>query len=109
MLIAVMPHESLSKHSGWYFRLAPWSVQRVYGVSHLPWLARPGLFFAMNEKRIDVYVDAVLYIALKARSNDCDRTVSQHVRHLIKQDMLQALQDEECSGSGKDAGNERAD
>jgi len=42
-----------------------------------------------NDHRLDIYVDATTYMALKQRASDVDRSISQHIRFLIKQDMLQ--------------------
>lgn len=44
-----------------------------------------------NDHRLDIYVDAITYMALRARSEDVDRTISQHVRNLIRADMEKAL------------------
>lgn len=59
------------------------------------WL--PGIFWTRamaNDHRLDIYVDATTYMALKQRASDVDRSISQHIRFLIKQDMLQALTEE---------------
>ena len=48
----------------------------------------------MKDHRLDIYVDAVTYMALKRRCDDVSRSISQHVRHLIRQDMEEALQQE---------------
>jgi hypothetical protein len=44
----------------------------------------------MKDHRMDIYLDAVTYLALKARAKESDRHISQHVRHLIKQDLIKA-------------------
>ncbi len=59
-----------------------------------------------NDHRLDIYVDATTYMALKGRVNDQDRTISQHVRYLIKQDMIKALDEEKENVRGGDAGRE---
>lgn len=63
----------------------------------------------MNDKRLDIYLDAVTYIALKSRANDVERSVSQHVRKLIKDDLILSLTDNDDSGRGMDAGSEGED
>jgi len=40
-----------------------------------------------KDHRIEVYIDAVMYLALLRRSEQADRTISQHVRHLIRADL----------------------
>lgn len=60
----------------------------------------------MNEKRLDIYVDAVLYIALKARANECERSVSQHVRKLIRDDIEESFHEEQEAGRGSVGGAE---
>ncbi len=59
-----------------------------------------------NDHRLDIYVDATTYMALNARVDDQDRNISQHVRYLIKQDMIQALAEEKENVRGSDAGRE---
>ena len=59
-----------------------------------------------NDHRLDIYVDATTYMALKQRASDVDRSISQHIRFLIKQDMLQALTEERNSPSGNTGGME---
>lgn len=49
---------------------------------------------------LKVYVDGVTYLALKARCLDVDRTLSEHLRHLIRQDLLQALAEAPPDGRG---------
>lgn len=59
-----------------------------------------------NDHRLDIYVDAITYLALKARDGDVDRNISQHVRHLIRNDLIQASAEEQEPGRGNGAGNE---
>lgn len=59
--------------------------------------------------RLDIYIDDLMYMALRGRVQDLDRTLSQHVRHLIRQDISQALQQERNSETGREAGNEGED
>lgn len=40
-----------------------------------------------HDHRIEIYVDAPTYLALRARAEHEDRTISQHVRHLIRKDL----------------------
>lgn len=60
----------------------------------------------MQDKRVDLWLDSVLYLALKARANAQERTVSQHLRYLVRQDLDQSLADEDGSGMGHDRGEE---
>lgn len=46
-----------------------------------------------RDHRIEVYVDAATYLALIARSEHEDRSISQHVRHLIRLDLEQSVSD----------------
>lgn len=62
-----------------------------------------------KDHRLDIYVDAVTYMALRARSADEDRTVSQHVRNLIRRDLEQALLELERQGNGRGGGAEGED
>lgn len=61
---------------------------------------------ASNDHRLDIYVDAVTYMALRARAADLDRNVSQHVRHLIRGDLISASAEIRETGSGSGAGKE---
>lgn len=60
----------------------------------------------MKDHRLDIYVDAVTYMALKRRCDDVSRSLSQHVRHLIRSDIEQALQEELDSARAARAGTE---
>lgn len=64
---------------------------------------------ASHDNRLDIYVDAVTYMALRARSADLDRNVSQHVRHLIRSDLIQASAEIRETGSGSGGGSEGED
>lgn len=59
-----------------------------------------------NRPPLDLWLDSVLYLALKARANAQERTVSQHLRYLVRQDLDQSLADEDGSGMGHDRGEE---
>lgn len=63
----------------------------------------------MQDKRVDLWLDNVLYLALKARSNDLERTVSQHLRWLVRQDLDQSLADDPPNGMGSSRGDEGDD
>ena len=56
----------------------------------------------MQDKRVDLWFYSVLYIALKARANQQERSVSQHLRFLVKQDLDQSLDDKTEPGMGRD-------
>lgn len=40
-----------------------------------------------KDHRIEIYIDPVMYLALRTRVADCDRTISQHLRHLLRRDL----------------------
>lgn len=61
----------------------------------------------MQDKRVDLWLDAPLYLALKARSNGLERSVSQHLRYLVKRDLEQSLADESDTVIRTDLGKER--
>jgi len=61
----------------------------------------------MQDKRVDLWLDAPLYLALKARSNGLERSVSQHLRYLVKRDLEQSLADESDTDIRMDLGKER--
>jgi hypothetical protein len=50
---------------------------------------------------LKVYIDGVTYLALKERCRACDRTLSEHVRHLIRADLLAALAEEGAIDRGE--------
>ena len=54
---------------------------------------------ASNDHRLDIYVDAVTYMALRARAADLDRNISQHVRHLIRSEMTDGTPGDWPAGS----------
>jgi hypothetical protein len=49
---------------------------------------------------LKLYVTAELYMGLKHRASGLDRTLSQHLRHLIRLDLLQACAEECLGGRG---------
>jgi hypothetical protein len=53
-----------------------------------------------KDLRIEVYVDPVTWMALKKRVDDVDRTLSQHIRHLIRVDLETASSDLAREGRG---------
>ena len=63
----------------------------------------------MKDHRIEVYVDAITYLALKARAAEQDRNISQHVRHLVRNDLIQASVDEREDGRGGSGGSEECE
>ena len=62
-----------------------------------------------RDHRVDVYLDPILYLALRARASEQCRNISQHVRWLIHQDLEQALAEEKELPTGSSAGTERED
>jgi hypothetical protein len=55
---------------------------------------------AAQDHRLDIYVDSVLYLALRQRASSEDRSVSQHVRHLIREDIERFISSEAENGNG---------
>lgn len=51
-----------------------------------------------NDHDLKVYVDATLYLALRWRCQEVDRSLSEHVRHLIREDLDRALAEERGDG-----------
>lgn len=41
--------------------------------------------------RLEIYVDPATYLALRKRADDSDRSMSGHVRHLIREDLILAI------------------
>ena len=58
-----------------------------------------------NNCLLKVYVDDATYLAVKHRSEHQERTLSQHMRHLIKRDLRQAVEDEKAN-QGSSEGQE---
>ena len=56
-----------------------------------------------KDHRIEVYLDAPMYLALLARSENEDRTISQHIRHLVRRD-LEASMAEMVAGKKRNSG-----
>lgn len=56
-----------------------------------------------NDHRLEIYVDAATYLALIARADNEDRSISQHVRHLIRHD-LEASVAEMVAGKKRNSG-----
>lgn len=56
-----------------------------------------------NDIDLKVYVDPVTYLALKHRCHQVDRTLSEHLRHLIHIDLIEGSAEERADGRG-DAG-----
>lgn len=52
-----------------------------------------------NDILMKFYTDAITYMALKARAEKCDRSLSQHLRHLVRVDLEQACHDDRQDGS----------
>lgn len=46
-----------------------------------------------KDHRIEVYVDSATYLALINRAEHEDRSISQHVRHLIRLDLESSVQE----------------
>jgi hypothetical protein len=54
-----------------------------------------------NDLRLEVYVDPVMYLALRQRCGEVDRSISQHVRHLIRADLQTASLDAHAQDRGR--------
>ena len=52
----------------------------------------------VHDHDLKVYVDAVTYLALRYRCSQIDRSLSEHVRHLIRQDLLESMAEERETG-----------
>ena len=61
---------------------------------------------AAKDHRVEIYLDPVTYLALRTRVNDCDRTISQHVRYLVRRDLEASIDSGEGQGRGKEGGTE---
>lgn len=59
---------------------------------------------AAKDHRIEIYVDPVTYLALRMRVSDCDRTISQHVRHLVRRDLEASIDAAGETGRGQEGG-----
>jgi hypothetical protein len=64
---------------------------------------------AAKDHRLDIYVDSATYLALRRRAELVDRTVSQHVRHLIRRDLDSFCSEEIARENGQRAGKEHAE
>lgn len=53
---------------------------------------------ACNDIDLKIYVSAEMYLALKYRCQQADRTLSEHVRHLIRSDLQEGLTQEREHG-----------
>lgn len=64
---------------------------------------------AAKDHRLDIYVDSATYLALRRRAELVDRTVSQHVRHLIRRDLDSFCSEEIARENGRQTGSGRAE
>lgn len=62
---------------------------------------------AKNEIRLDIYVSPEMYLALKHRCEAEDRSMTQHVRHLIRGDLEVFVSQMSRDVCGTDAGDMR--
>jgi len=60
----------------------------------------------MKDIRLDIYVSAETWLALRHRCEQQDRSMSHHVRLLIRQDLEKSVAEIRENLCGKDAGNE---
>lgn len=63
---------------------------------------------ASKDHRLDIYVDAPTYLALRRRAEAEERSVSQHVRYLILKDLTSFCDEEIARENGRDARNKGA-
>lgn len=54
-----------------------------------------------NDHDLKIYLDSLTYMALKQRCGEEDRSMSQHIRHLIRVDIEEALSREKENGRGQ--------
>lgn len=59
-----------------------------------------------KDHRVEIYLDPVTYLALRTRVSDCDRTISQHVRHLVRRDLEDSIDAEGEPVRGNQGGSE---
>jgi predicted DNA-binding protein len=57
--------------------------------------------------RLDIYITPEMYLALKHVCESVDRTMSQHVRHLIRRDIEQSIDQIQQKWGGSEAGTAR--
>lgn len=57
-----------------------------------------------KDHRIEIYIDPVMYLALRTRVADCDRTISQHLRHLLRRDLESSIDQYSESGRACEGG-----
>jgi len=63
-----------------------------------------------RDHRVEVYIDPITYLALRARSKESDLSISQHVRKLIRSDLEQfsdSQDDIAMDGGGGTSGEEQ--
>lgn len=53
-----------------------------------------------NDIDLRVWIDGLTYLALRGRCAQVERSMSEHVRYLIKRDVLEALREQRAAGSG---------
>lgn len=51
-----------------------------------------------KDHRVEIYLDPVTYLALRTRVSDCDRTISQHLRHLLRRDLEDSIDQSDEQG-----------
>lgn len=64
---------------------------------------------AAKDHRIEIYIDPVMYLALRTRVSDCDRTISQHLRHLLRRDLEASIDSGGEEGRAGEGGIEGED
>lgn len=57
-----------------------------------------------KDHRIEIYIDPVMYLALRTRVADCDRTISQHLRHLLRRDLESSIDPDQENGRACEGG-----
>ena len=60
-----------------------------------------------NDIRLDIYVSPEMYLALKHRCDAEDRSMTQHVRYLIRVDLGDFVSQMQNNVCGTDAGDVR--
>jgi hypothetical protein len=62
-----------------------------------------------NDIRLDIYVSPETWLALKRVCEQEDRSMSGHIRHLIRRDLESRIAHERGKDCGNDAGEGRED
>jgi len=59
-----------------------------------------------NANQVKIYVDDATYLALRHRCESADRSMSQHIRHLVKCDLRAFIENEKGSNGATEGRGE---